>query len=525
LVRYMSVDVIKPVAPECMELGIRILSESDDPDLRRCTYGLFASLSVVLKQDMLHYLDQIGPLMISSLKSTEGVITTDDSSTKEDPLFLIEDELDDEDLNDEDDDDEGTGYAVENAYMEEKEDTINALTEIVENTGDGIISSLNNIYKEIFLLTEYPHSNVRKAAVSGGCRLCAVMCQYMDGKNPNEITEYITLAKNSISSSLRVSTNIINADDDRDVVIAVVEGLTELLRHLKHPQLVEKQEVKLLGDAVVDIIKGQAACQQFIDEDNLSQASGDDNETSAELDLMLIEKAGDLLPFYVQLIGGELFKHYFTMLLPYFMKKTKKHCTVAEKSFAVGTVAEIIQAMGSSIIEYIALIAPWLLKAISDEDDEVRSNSAFALGVLCENGKDNMLSYYMTILECFHTLLSSGQQAALVQDNTCGAIARMIMTSPQNIPFEQVLPVLVNCLPIKEDERENETVTKCVLGLYISNTDMMMSFMDKLLPWFIQSIKDEKSGLQSDTREKLQAVVGDIQSKFPERFQAIINGC
>lgn len=28
-----------------------------------------------------------------------------------------------------------------------------------------------------------------------------------------------------------------------------------------------------------------------------------------------------------------------------------------------------------------------------------------------------------------------------------------------------------------------------------------------------------------DTREKLQAVVGDIQSKFPERFQAIINGC
>ena len=31
---------------------------------------------------------------------------------------------------------------------------------------------------------QYPHSNVRKAAVSGGCRLCAVMCKSLQ-RNTN----------------------------------------------------------------------------------------------------------------------------------------------------------------------------------------------------------------------------------------------------------------------------------------------------------------------------------------------------
>ena len=37
-------------------------------------YGLFASLSAILKDDMEKYLSQIVPKMVESLKSTEGVM-------------------------------------------------------------------------------------------------------------------------------------------------------------------------------------------------------------------------------------------------------------------------------------------------------------------------------------------------------------------------------------------------------------------------------------------------------------------
>ena len=42
--------------------------------------------------------------------------------------------------------------------------------------------------------------------------------------------------------------------------------------------------------------------------------------------------------------------------------------------------------MGLSICDYLPTIAPWLMVLLRDPDDEVRSNAAFALGVLAEQG-------------------------------------------------------------------------------------------------------------------------------------------
>jgi len=48
--------------------------------------------------------------------------------------------------------------------------------------------------------------------------------------------------------------------------------------------------------------------------------------------------------------------------------------------------------MGASICDFIQAIAPWLMNLLQDADSEVRSNAAFALGVLSENGGDAVVS-------------------------------------------------------------------------------------------------------------------------------------
>lgn len=53
-----------------------------------------------------------------------------------------------------------------------------------------------------------------------------------------------------------------------------------------------------------------------------SSGGGDDDSTPAELDQMLVEKTGDVLPLFAQAIGGENFKLYFQQLLPDMLKKT-----------------------------------------------------------------------------------------------------------------------------------------------------------------------------------------------------------
>lgn len=178
--------------------------------------------------------------------------------------------------------------------------------------------------------------------------------------------------------------------------------------------------------------------------------------------------------------------------------------------------------MKHAISDYVTTIAPWLLGLLSDSNDEVRSNTAFGLGVLAEHGSAEAQGMYGNILQSLFTMLSNEQQPPLVQDNICGAVARMISTSPTSLPLDQVLPILVGCLPIKEDESENETVTNCFIQLYSANNDILLPYMEKLLPWFFGSVNNEKSGLKPETREKTKLLVSDLHTKYPTQFNQVV---
>lgn len=73
-----------------------------------------------------------------------------------------------------------------------------------------------------------------------------------------------------------------------------------------------------------------------------------------------------------------------------FQKKTSK---VPEKSFAVGTVAETLEALGEATSHFVAPLYPVVMTMVLDEDAEVRSNSIFCLGILIANGGATVLPY------------------------------------------------------------------------------------------------------------------------------------
>ncbi|XP_043541467.1 importin-4-like [Chiloscyllium plagiosum] len=73
LARTIGKDVFLPLAEECCQLGLNLIDHVDDPDLRRCTYSLFAALSVVMGPNMAPHLEKMTTVMLLSIKSTEGV--------------------------------------------------------------------------------------------------------------------------------------------------------------------------------------------------------------------------------------------------------------------------------------------------------------------------------------------------------------------------------------------------------------------------------------------------------------------
>ena len=77
----------------------------------------------------------------------------------------------------------------------------------------------------------------------------------------------------------------------------------------------------------------------------------------------------------------------------------KPNSTVAEKSFAIGTLADCMDAIGPAASAFVNHLYPVFMSATQEPDEEVRSNAVFAVGVLSANGGEAMFSYpYLIVI-------------------------------------------------------------------------------------------------------------------------------
>jgi len=204
---------------------------------------------------------------------------------------------------------------------------------------------------------------------------------------------------------------------------------------------------------------------QAEDEDEL-----DDDE--AEIDSMLIENAGDILPTLAQILGGDVFSPFFSAIMPELTKKTKKSASVPERSFAVGVFAETVEKMGSASVAFVGRLYPIFTNMATDEDEEVRNNAIYGLGVLAANGGPEAFSKYTHILKLLTQAMAT-ETDERVRDNVCGAVCRMISANPTAVAINEYLPTILARLPLKTDLEENETVMRCVGNLYTTRHEQV----------------------------------------------------
>lgn len=136
-------DHFLPLAQDSLNYGLQLIAENQEPELKRSCYSLFASIGEVMNQDIAPALPKIIETMLESVRSSEGLVPEyddDDEDDADDHAALGNgDDAGDEDIDiensDNEDDDDLLNMAVENAYLDEKEEAIIALRELALNTG------------------------------------------------------------------------------------------------------------------------------------------------------------------------------------------------------------------------------------------------------------------------------------------------------------------------------------------------------------------------------------------------------
>uniref|UniRef100_A0A8C7NL65 Importin 4 n=1 Tax=Oncorhynchus mykiss TaxID=8022 RepID=A0A8C7NL65_ONCMY len=378
LARTIGKEVFSPLAAECVQLGLNLTNAIDDPDLRRCTYSLFSAVSTVSPDCLNPHLTAITTIMLLSLKSTEGVTvsqwalwlqTLPIHTTQDVAVYSI-----------------STQFSVENAYIDEKEDT----------------------FMLLFL-----RPALQKL-------LGVVLPSFLEA---------------------------VHSERERHVVMGVLEAMNAVLKACQGEALQSPGRLQEISQAIRDTV-----CQDGGGDE------ADDDEQQAEYDAMLQEFAGEGIPLLASAVPAETFQPYLNELLPLIMNKLSY--TVADRSFSVGTLGEILQSLvnvsgGRACAGKLSnKLLPVLVAGVRDSDSEVRNNSVFALGALAQAAGPLVAQDYPMMLSLFSNLLSKEQDRRVI-DNLCAALCRMIMSNMEGVPLEQVLYMHVHswdvipghCLP------------------------------------------------------------------------------
>ncbi|CAN9506252.1 unnamed protein product [Ophioblennius macclurei] len=487
LARTIGKDVFSPLAAECVGLGLNLTDTIDDPDLRRCTYSLYSAVSTVSPDCLIPQLNAITTIMSLALKSNEGIT----AHLEEDKTFvLLDDDDDDEDDNKEQNDAEEfledesetdihdvAGFSVENAYIDEKEDACDALGEIAFNTGAAFQPFLESIFQQVFEMRDFPHEDVRRAAYGAMGQFCRAQHKVWK-ENPTETNHQALLKLLDVVLPCFVET--VRKETERQVVMGILETMNSVIKSCQGEAFQNPARLKEISYVIRDVLKKKTVCQ------DAGGDEADDEEQQAEYDAMLQEFAGEGIPLVASSVPADAFAPFLNDLLPLIMAKAKSSCTVADRSFSVGTIGEILQALvnvpgGRGLAGRLSnRLLPVLVAGVRDSDAEVRNNSVFGLGCLAQAAGPIIVTDYPTMLSVFSNMLTKESDLRVI-DNLCAALCRMIMSNVEAVPLEQVVPALVGHLPLKEDLEENKTVFSCLALLYKHSPVLVVKLMKPIV--------------------------------------------
>ena len=245
----------------------------------------------------------------------------------------------------------------------------------------------------------------------------------------------------------------------RATVTEINRSLAAALKSTGPALIADPGRLKSVTEVLVAIVTKEHACQKdFGDEEDLNALEG-----TSEFDWLTIDTALDVVIGLSIALGetfGELWKIFQKPIMKY-----ASGSDAVERSTSVGVIAECIKNMKSQVTPSTSVLLKLLLHRMSDEDNEAKSNAAYGIGILQEYSENTqeIVKSFPSILGKLEPLLQTDE--ARCKDNAAGCVSRMILSHREHMPVAQVLPALVDILPLREDFDENEPVYSMIVQL------------------------------------------------------------
>jgi hypothetical protein len=467
LAEAVGAEQFRPYYAPLMQQAIEAIKIENAPNLKECSYIFFAVVSRVFKEEFASYLPTIMPIILAAIQQEEvnesdllGENATNDFTTgveedDDDPEY---DDLD-EDI---DSDDEEAFFKASTQIAIEKECAGDALTELFDQCGKTFLPYVEASVKALLPGLDHTwHDGIRKSSISALLGFISTLNRISEapkwtkGSSGNQLNPDVAQLVGLVLPPVLEAWKI---EDEREVANELCNSFSAALMSVG-PALVVPSYVQPICEQISLILRRQAPCQISDEDDEAAQQAGE----QSEYDAALIGSAADLVGSLATTLGSD-FAQLFPAFLPDMVAYYDSERSTADRSTAIGSLAEIVNGMEGAVTPFTESLFPLFLTALADPEPEVQSNAAFAMGALLAHTQADLSSQYLTVLGALHPLFGlpdDGQgKHENAKDNACGAVARMLVKNLAAIPVEQVLPVFFGALPLRRDYAESESVVR-----------------------------------------------------------------
>lgn len=470
--------------------------------LREAGFVFFGVISKLYGEEFGQYLPKVIPLLVEFLG-------------QDDFGFDDEDE-DDEAIGQEDDD---SKFKVNSLLATQKETAFQVLGDMILATKGQFLTFLEEITDPLFGALDHFYEGIRKEALGAVWKIFHSLYEMANipkwkagfpadtSSYPESLSTFLELARTK-------TVELLEEEDSRLVVISVCETLCEAIKTAGPAVLGDEETLRAICAQIVLVLKKEHPAQMEEEEIEVAELE------QSEYDSLLLDYAFDVCAAMSQALEAH-FVPIFKALFPY----VQNYCNSKmdeERAFGIGALAEMTVGLKSSCSEFTGDILNICVKGLTDSHLDVRSNSAFAFGVLAEHSTVDLTSQYPTILQKLQRLLTKVDKQAKksLNDepednndrclaNACGCVARMTLKAPTAVPIGEVVPALVSRLPLGDGQEEYVPIFALFAALLEHNDPTILSMKGDLSN-LIKEIARKDEGeqlLDDDVKEKLEAVM------------------
>ncbi|KAL1684221.1 armadillo-type protein [Schizophyllum commune] len=525
-------EKFRPWFPEMMQRaveGAQMLNGAAGGrnSLRECSFLFFGVMARVFGEEFAQYLEGTVKMLLDSLSQDESALDVEEGTVSvadaanafnagTSPSTAIsvsdgmggEEETDIKDLE--------KLLETNSAVAIEKEIAADSIGTLFAATRGHFLPYVEQCTMELTELCNHYYEGVRKSAVDS---LLEIVRTFFDISQESPEGSAAQHTKDLVKHIMPQLIEMFESEDNKSVASGLCVALAETINKMGE-FFTEGYEEQLCKIAIV-ILEQKAYCQTDPDQDESEEAP----EDSAELEGVLIGSACDLVSS-MAIALGEKFQAAFQTFFPLITKYYKKTRSLTERSSAIGCLSEIIGGMEGSITPFTEPLMELFHRALHDSEPEVQGNAAFAVGLLVQHSQMDLSAQVVPILAALRPLFDSPSDAPAprlhARDNAAGAVGRMISRNTAAVPLDQVLPVWIQSLPLKNDFQENAPVYRALFHLFRTNSAALQPYLDHLLQIFAYVLDPERTGehLTEDVRSDMLQLIKALNAEIPDKVQA-----